>query len=756
MKPSILLLSSTFATILCVPQARAEAPEGDAQAMPSNDEIVVTARGRAEHLADVPMAVTVIKGDSLEKRGNTQTRELFGTVPGLYFSQPLHNLNDEQFYLTLRGVGSSPVVEPSVGLFVDGVYIPNLGWTVDLLDLDRVEVLRGPQGALFGRNTEGGALSIITRRPTSTPRARIIGEAASFDSYRTSAALSGPLGQDWAGGLVGFVSTTQGFAHNVVRNEMQDNRDRWGARLALSGRLGGAEVFLSTDYARSTGRFDTYGDAVSGQVVTIVDPQAPAAQRGTFLRNNSLAGRRYTTYNDAENKVRADSYGFSLQVSANVAGLDATSITAYRAANSDDAYDQDGVATAQSLHKTGTHQRIYSQEFRLASPDVERFSWLVGAYGFAERLRQSRVMTFYGGTPAGPILGSGDGFGIVDDKVEIHRNGIALFAQGKFDVTESLELSVAGRYSYEKVDQDPNLRVRVQIGPSVIVDATNNLARSKAFSGFVPSASLSYKLRPGALAYVSVATGYKGGGFTKEVPNMSSQNQPLKNETSLNYEAGFKGDLFDHRLLISASVFHTKIKDQQLATRVELAPGTGIFLPSTLNVGRGHAKGVEIEGSARPFHGLILTGSLSYTDTKFDDYVASPAAGGLPAYNRAGQQFTEAPRWLASASVAYGFEVGKDTMITPTVSWRHVGKMLIGQGNVSVPFMTVDGYDIVDAQLELRSGPMSIAAFVRNAGDKYYFVNRFELQPATSAPGTRSFARPGPPRQFGVRASYDF
>lgn len=720
------------------------------------EDIVVTARQRTETLQNVPVAVSAITGATLEKAGVTQTRQLFATAPSLYFSQSGQRQNDEQFYLTIRGVGSSPVVEPSVGLFVDGVYIPSLGWTADFLDLERVEILRGPQGALFGRNTEGGAISIITRKPGSEFRARANLEVADFGTVRGSASVSGPILPTVFLGVAGFASTTNGYMRNVTRNEPQDNRDRYGGRVMLrTASDSGFEAVLSADYMKSKGRFDAFGDAAANQPVTVVDPQAPVAQQGTRLKSNPLAGQRYTTFGNDENTVGSESYGSSLTLSAPLGFAMLTSISGYRHVKSDDQYDQDAIAGASSVNGAHTTQRILSQEIRLASDGDGRLSWLAGAYGFKERLVQNRLSRFFGGTLAGPIAGSGNSFGFVSDNSTLRRDGFALFGQLKYDLVPALELAIGARYSYEKVQQNPDLRVAVQIGPTV-VNVANTTPNERSFQGFSPSVSLSYKFSRDVLGYASVATGLKGGGFTKEIPNTPLQNAALKNERSLNYELGLKSNFLDRAVQANIALFYTKLTDQQLSTRIELSPGSGIYIPSTLNVGRGHSQGIEIETVLRPVGPLRISLNASYTKTRFDDYIASPATATLPAYDRAGQAFPEVPKWLASANVEYAFELGDDLTLTPSARWEYVGSKFVGQGNASIPFITIDAYDLFDAQLTLAGRNWSISGFVKNIGDKYYFANRFQNQAATSAPGYLTWAKPGAPRQFGVRLSHEF
>lgn len=728
------------------------------------EEIVVTARKREESLQDVPVAITAISGAELEARGYAQARDLFASTPGLYFSQTGQRQNDEQFYLTIRGVGSAPVVEPSVGLFVDGIYITSLGWSSDFLDLERIEVLRGPQGALFGRNTEGGAVSIVTRKPDQTVRGRVMAEAAEFGSFKMSGATSGPLSDNVFAGVAAFASTTNGYMTNVTRKENQDNKDRFGGRVTLRALPSdSSEIILTGDYMKSDGRFDAYGDAVANQTVRVVDPQTPAGGIGTFLRSHTLAGRRYTTFGNDENTVRSENYGLGLSGTKDFGAFSMTSITGYRYVESRDSYDNDGIATANSTNAAFTQQEIVSEELRFSSNGDDALSWIAGVYGFSEKLDQDRLSRFVSGVTAGPIAGDPNPSGFTSDNVDIKRKGLAGFGQLAYQVTSDLEFAVGARYSHEKVDQQPNLRVRVQIpgsapatGPRTVVDVTNNTRQKKSFNGFSPSGSLSYHLTSDLLVYGSVATGFKGGGFTKEIPNTPQQNAALDNEKSLNYELGLKGETPERVLSFNTALFYTKLKNQQLSTRIELAPGTNVYIPSTLNVGKGHAKGIEMEGVLRPVPEMRIVASASYTKSEFDDYVASPATSTAPAYNRAGQAFPEVPAWLASLSGEYDIALGGDMMLTPLLSWRFVDDKYIGQGNAALPFVTIESTSVFDGQLTFSSNAWSITAFVKNIGDKYYFVNRFQLQPATSAPGAQTYAKPAAPRQFGARFAYQF
>ena len=717
------------------------------------EEIVVTARHREETLQDVPVAVSAYTGEQLEAQGLSNAQDLFSISPGLYFSQAGQRNSDEQFYLMIRGVGSSPVVEPSVGVFVDGMYMPTLGWTLDFLELERVEVLRGPQGALFGRNTEAGALNVITRKPDEEFRAKATLEAAEFDTYKGGISVSGKLTDNLFAGFTGFYNTTDGYMNNVTRGEDQDEREKVGARLSFRVLPSdSSDILLTLDYTDSSGHFDAFGDADPGLEFRVADPNATT---GSFVEAHPLAGSDYTTFADADQEFNIRNYGVTLNGSFDVGFATVTSISGYRNVVSKDLHDIDGlpITTGNATNQAKTQQEIFSQEIRLASNSDGPLSWIAGIYGFVETLEQRRLSTLTSGVGAALIAP-----GFVSDNVKIDRDGFAVFGQLDYAITEQLIVTAGLRYSYETVDQFPDLEVDVTVptpaGPFNI-GFINDAMQSKSFSGVSPSGSIKYHWNEDVMTYASITTGFKGGGFTKVVPNTPAQNQAVDNETSLNYEIGIKADLLDNRLRINASIFRSELEDQQLNTRVEVAPG--VFAPTTTNAGEGLAQGFELEAMARPVDELLIRASVAYVDTEFEEYIAIAPGGGQITYDRSGQSFPEAPEWMGSVSAEYRFAVenmGID--IVPMLTWRYVDDKFIGEGNASIPFIDIPSYDILDAQLSVQADKWSVTAYAKNLTDEYYVVNKFLPQIALAVPGSRAYRKPGAPRQIGVRLVYNF
>lgn len=722
------------------------------------DKVVVTARKRAETAQDVPMAVTAVSGADIEARGYDTAEDLFAVTPGLYFSQRGQRNNDEQFFLTIRGIGSSPVVEPSVGVFVDGVYVPSLGWSADFLDLERVEVLRGPQGSLFGRNTQAGALNIITRKAGDTFNGKVIGEIAEFDTYKGQVSLSGPIADGVSLGFSGFTSSTDGYVTNVTRGEPQDDKEKFGARLRLDAELSDkAVVSLIGDYLSSEGRFNALGDADPSLSFRVVDPNSGIGT-GSFTESHLLAGQRYTTFGNDEQTVDVENYGFGATLNYDFGAIDFTSITGYRYVEAQDRYDVDGV-DAQAVNFATTEQEILSQELRLTSDNDGPFNWIGGLYLFSESLDQLRTLDARanpGGTNILLTLVGPATDGMVNDNVLIERDGYALFGQGTYDITDRLDITVGLRYSYEDVEQTPDLMVNVVGGA---ISAINNQVQADDFDGFSPMASISYDWSENVMTYATVSTGFKAGGFTKEIPNLPTQNLALDNETSINYEIGLKSLLFSEQLLFNASVFRAELEDVQLSTRVNIStdPSTPIFQPATTNAGEAESQGFEIDVLARPADGLTLRGNVAYTDTEFTEYIQIPAAGTVLEYDRSGQAFPEVPEWAGSFGIDYRLQFpGLAYDIVPSATVRYLGEKFIGDGTDATPFLDIDSYTLLDAQVSIESEDWTFTLFANNVFDEYYFVNKQANQPILSVPGQRAYAKPGAPRQIGGRLTLNF
>lgn len=694
------------------------AQDGGSARVTALDEIKVTARKREESLRDVPVAVTAFTGAALEQQGITDVTDMIGRVPGLFTTQnqtfgPMPN----QTYMLIRGVGATAASDPAVGTFVDGIYQTSLGFDVGFLDVERVEILRGPQGALFGRNTQGGAINIVTRLPDEDFRASIKAEAAEFNTWKLGGDVSGALLEDKVYlGLSAVYGESDGYLDNITLGQDADTSEKASGRAVLR--------ITPTDelemILRLEGASNRYGYLGFG----VPDDGSEA----------------YTVLDDEAQTSKDDSYGASLTVNYDMGFATLTSITGANKVKTDYWYDLDASADVGNYQDQETDQRYISQEVRLASNGGDAFDWLVGFYYFDEVHDQARdfsqdecsVCVFP------PVF---DSQNIVLEQTRFDRDGWAFFGQATYRPVTDLDITVGARYSDESVTAAQSGIVYI---PNIGSDDRFNSVDSASFDSFSPMGSVSYRWNEDVMTYVTVSRGYKAGGYDKYPGTAAAVGIPFDEETSTNYEVGAKMAFFDNRLQIDASAFIVRIKDMQLASTV-ISPISNLPVGVTTNVGNGKTKGFEFEASAIPVEGLVLRGNMSYVDatfTKLTNVVGVNAEGGRIPY---------VPKWTASASADYTHGLGTGGYdLKWSLSYRYVGSHFTGNG--VAPFdlrWNIDNYDILDASVTLMADAWDVSLFVNNITDDFAVTRRF--QPVFQ-PYNRVVTEA--PRQFGVRLGY--
>ena len=407
-----IVLTTLFTFIPCGAVAQTDAEsEGDAVL----EEVRVTARIREESILDIPVSVTAFDGLNLERQGIFSAPQLFGRVPSLYFSQNNSRQSTaDNRALVIRGVGANPVLEPSVGVFIDGIYVPSLGFDLEFLDIERVEVLRGPQGSLFGRNTEGGALRIITRKPSDEFRARGLIEVDDLESVRAMAALSGPLSDNFSASLTVGAADTDGWTRNTYLDLDGNDRTRALWRLALRYQVSDdTEIIFTADGKNEKG-----------------------SEQGTAI--NLSEGESYTFENDFDGDMEEDNNGFSLTIHHEFNNMSFTSLTGYRDISSSRAVDVDGEAEGPSQvgneQRTFADQETWSQEFRLESDGSGAFDWIVGLYAYGDdEIYETDIQwdTYFALSPDSPPGGA-------VTRSEQNKSGYSVFGQGYFSAFDDL------------------------------------------------------------------------------------------------------------------------------------------------------------------------------------------------------------------------------------------------------------------------------------------------------------------------------
>ena len=707
------------------------------------DEVVVTARKRAETLQDVPLPVSVIDASALEAEGITNITETYSRIPNLYFTAAggASPTSDYQ-YLTIRGVGFNGGLEPAVGLFIDGMYQPQIGFDTSFLDAERIEVLRGPQGTLFGRNTQGGAVNIVTRKPGRDFEGRVELEGARFGTYRGLLSLMGPVTDTLAAGLSLQYGATDGHVRNITLN-----RDYFSKQFVGRGTL----VWTPNDRLTGTLTLD--------------------ASRKDMKEMGIGVPLRCECYEAIADQLGPDDFKDTDGIQLNVDwelndAVTLTSITGRRTVESRIQWDWDGkpsnltpvtlnavtqtnsppivplTVAPQPVQASGIFQlqnlkqEFTSQEFRLAGSG-QSLDWLVGAYWFEQEMLQPRTVD-HGLAGAGvlPPL-------YIRERFTETRDGWAAFGQVTFRPIEKLEVTLGTRYSDETADTDGERVINIANAAIRAFLKTNDFSADN----FSSMASVSYQVTPDVNLYATWAQGWKAGGINR-YPSRAGQDLPYADEKSTNYDLGIKASWLDGRLTTNVALFNIDIKQQQT---LNVVPDPNGLTPITViaNAGKSTSKGVELEIAAAPTDDLRFGLSYGYTDAKFDEFIQF-------GIDRAGDPFWSIPKNTAALTVDWSVPLGTGPKLDLGLTWQYVDDYNVPDGATTSPSPaaenTVASYD----RLNLRAGVTleggwEVSAYIRNVLDTFDYAilgrEAFAPQPFTS---NTLYAVPLEPRTYGM------
>lgn len=704
----------------CAQSSPARPPAAAAEPPPEATvgEVVVTARKREESLVNVPESVTAISGTALERSGAKTVSQLVGAVPSLFTTQnQTFGPAPSQTFLVIRGVGATAASDPAVGTFVDGVYQTSLAFNADFLDVKSVEVLRGPQGALFGRNTEGGAVSITTRTPGDAFTGKLMAEAGSFGTYKAAGTVSGPIVADKVyAGLSLQYDHTDGYLENVTLGQKQDNADKYAARATLR--------LTPTDDLEIILRGNAASDRLGYVGFGVPDD----------------GSHRYITLDDQKRTSTLKNYGASATVNYKIGDVTLTSITGMGWVNTNYWFDFDSNVAKGNFQNQQTDQSMLSQELRAAGHFGPRVDWLVGYYYFHESFGQARDfgLTQCSGCTAPPYFNPANQ--ILED-TGFNRHGNAVFGQLIYRPIDKLDITLGGRYSSEHVSAH-------QIGlislPSLGALDQYDGVHSSTFDNFSPSGSIAYHWTPRITSYLTVAKGFKPGGYDKYPGSSAAVGIPFRSETSINYEVGIKAE-FLNRIYVQTDGFYVSIKNQQLASTV-ISPTTGVPIGATANVGQSSSRGFEFEGAVYPIRPLRLSLSTAYVDAVFDKF--SAPVGSL----KAGDAFPYIPKWTAALQAEYTQALPNAESLVYDADYRYIGSHYNGNGSPPFdPILQVPSCALLDLKVSWRRNGYELAAYVNNVTDQFCITSRYR-------PAFQTYTRDVvlPPRAFGLRAMYQW
>jgi iron complex outermembrane recepter protein len=753
---SFLLLAS-----VAMPVWAQSAPAGESLEIP---EIIVTAQKRKEKLIDVPISITALTADQLQQSARRNVRDLQFAVPNLTtYSQSDFNPN-----IIIRGFESSARnvgFESSLGVYVDGVFTGRTAsFTQELDDVERLEVLRGPQGTLFGKNTTTGAINITTKRPGNDFEGSAKLEGGNFGYYRSGLSLSGPIVADkLAAKVSGFLTGHDGYVTNVsTPNEPAANSDKsYGFRGEI--RFTPTEAFdiaLRGDYAHRTGiGFENEAAA------TLENPlDLPV--------DNIIPGPR--TISADRNIENRDIYGGSLTLNYTLGNNGVlTSISALRGLKLGGGGDTD--SSPLDIINFATQDRLsqFSQELRYASPGDGAFKYVVGAYYFSQTAKSTREFGL--GSVSQAVLGGlleQKGIPVdvipslltpaaITDTTKANTKSYALFFNGSYNLTEQLSLNAGIRYSSETkkitlAQSSPPVLDFPVLGFYINVPATSDQFKDNDFS---PTVGLSYKISEYANTYLRYSKGFKSGGWNAELltPAVAVFNAAgdltgytlktvnFKPESIANYEFGIKTELLNRKLRVNLAVFQQDYSDIQIGQFIG-----GVQGYATSNAAKARSRGFELEVNAKPASGFDFNASLGYADSKYRRYLT--VDGDAPV-DLSGKPL-QTPRWTATIGGQYAYPVADsiDVVVGADYAYRS-----------SVPGDPLDtlsgspGFGLLDARLGVEvSGSWSIYLWGKNILANDYVIQRGTDTTSSLVLLSQFAVNYGDPRTFGVRASYNF
>ncbi len=718
----LLATAGSATTALVLTCSPAHAQPGTATTDES-DTIVVTARIREERLIDTPLSVQVLSAETLERERIDNVENLVGRTPNLSLSSNVLSPGNDFLNIVIRGIGAQSAGTPAVGTFVDGAFVPSLSFDIGFLDVQRVEVLRGPQSTLFGRNTQGGALNIVLRRPNAQTRGRIAFTYDEFDTARAQGAVSGQLAEGLFGSVAADVSTTDGYLRNPVLANMAGAQGQGEPVSANSMRTIAGRAALR--YAPGTAL--ELNLAIDGSNRRGLDgyPGVPRGLRDYIVRSEFQI--------DGETR----NFGGALTIDYDLGGAAITAITAIRDVSTYLPFDFDGSPErSPNFQDIRSAQTIYSQELRVSGQLGSNINWLVGGYLFREDSLTDRSVQFL------DVDAFPSGLTVDAQRQTLRRDGFAAFADVQWRPVSWLELSGGLRFSRETVDSDVVLDFAL---PGIVViqeSGTDSLTNSNVS----PTVSLRANLSSEVSAYARYARGFRAGGFPL-APASATTNISFDPETSDNFEIGLKGDLANGAVRFDLALFQIDISEQQLSTIVFLNGDPTLPVASVGNAGKSRSRGFEAELSIRASRVFSFGANVGYTNARYREYLDTVGA------DRAGERFPYVPRWTGQLFGRATVAAGHSGSLTFGVNYRHVGSILSGSGvDVDVQF-PVRSYDVLDISASYSLGPARLDLFVDNVTNRFIETRVFNAFFFTDP---RPFSIVAPPRRAGLRFTYDF
>ncbi len=741
------------------------------------EELVVTAQKRQESVQDVPISITAFSGEELTNRGLSSIQNIARFIPN--FDMPAGN-SLRNSSLRIRGIGSSslnPGTESSVGVFLDGIFMPTSGQAFgELVDIQSLEVLRGPQGTLYGRNTPVGALNVTTRRPTQEFESLIRLTAGNFDKVGVNGYIGGGLSDNVAGRLSFWYTDRGGYQDNLLTGDDVNDHSEIGFRgkllLTPSDNVEISLIAAVSDIERTC--------CIGEQI----DPTGPLgiATPG-FLAAQEAAGFAFRNFDDSDHIVdgddvgddQSDTFNLSAQIDWELAnGTVITSLTGYQDWETGALISADSLRNPVFELRQNQANEILSQEFRIVSPTGGSFDYVAGLYYYNQETVYLENGPWNNGLGANRVFPLPPAFSAFcpppctiqpgDEAVtnsDLETESFAAYANFTFHLSEVWDVTAGIRFSND--DKDAFIAHTNPAGNSFVFD---NILFPETIPGNVSreednvtwSLNTRYHITDDVLLFATTSTGFKSGGFNarRVAPGADFE---FENEDSFTVEAGIKSTWFDRRLLVNATVFDTTLEDFQESI---IAPsGAGNI---TTNAGEQVVRGVESDFSFAASENFTINGSIAYLDAEYTDFDnAQCGIGRMPdnangSCNNTGETPGFSPEFQWTLGAQWVQSYGSDYELRFRADYSWTDEQNLSRGTLDVP-ANIDSVGLLNLQaiIARQSGSWELKAFVNNATDESYFIQAVR-QPIGAAISGGGFAGAdgvlgwyGAPRVWGLQ-----
>lgn len=718
-----LAIAIALAMALPAASAMAEQDAAERTSPTALNEVTVTARKREETLQEVPVAVTAFTAEALDRLNVEDLGDLGAFTPNLTIYAARGSSSTVTAYI--RGVGQSdPLwgVDPGVGIYLDDVYIARpQGALLDVFDVERIEVLRGPQGTLYGKNTIGGAIKYVSSPLEEDFYGRVSLTAGEHSQMDVKASLNAPVGDGWVARVAAASLSRDGYGRNRITNQEISDKEILAARATL-GYVGNPDFYM-----RLTADWMDDQSGVRGAQMLAPNPFVPGALP---------LDDRYDVRNGMPNINDTSMSGASLTLGWNLGeAWTLKSVTAWRESDTETNIDFDTLPATIADVKAFYSDEQTSQEFQFNYDNAGDFRGVFGLYWFD-------------GEAGGQVLNNFFGLSFGDTQGTVYTESIAFYGEGTYDINDRLSVTAGARYTDEKKTADV-----FNIGYTDATFTTPNglvaadFRDSVSFENFSPKLSVDYQFSDNVLGYFLYTKGFKSGGFNirAQATAVPRSRLPFDDETVTSYEVGLKNAFLDNRVFLNLAYFHNDYEDIQLSV-FTVIPGSDppTFFGDFANAGKGTVKGVEAEYAVQFTEAFAVQGYLAWLDAEYDEFIS----GGINIAD--GQRFTNAPEFSGSISGTYTHALASGGSLVARMTYSYQDEV----------YPTTDlseairqpGFGLLSAGLIWQTpGAWRFALEGSNLSDKEYRTTGYNIGALGVLTGFY-----GAPRQISVTATYDF